>query len=267
MTYDDFLKKLNKRVFGDDLNYEILKTVLENPKRYIGLFRITNAKTKLIQNLTQSCEIKFGDFLEEILTSYIAEMNYENLDKNIGFDNEKNALNADQIFIKNSEIYLIEQKVRDDHDSTKKRGQYANLIKKIRCLKNKFPNIKIKAFMWFSDDSLKKNRKYYLEQISHNTDNEVEISLFYGKEIFEILFCRTDIWNELLSHLKRNKIERSKKILSVPDFDTSPEILKALRKISEEEPKLIKNLFSDKPEFIEIRNELFPTGKNLKALK
>lgn len=30
MTYDDFFfKKLNKRVFGDDLNYEILKTVLE----------------------------------------------------------------------------------------------------------------------------------------------------------------------------------------------------------------------------------------------
>ena len=67
--------------------------------------------------------------------------------------------------------------------------------------------------------------------------------------------------------MRRNKIERSKKFLSVPDFDTSPEILKALRKISEEEPKLIKNLFSDKPEFIEIRNELFPTGKNLKALK
>lgn len=53
----------------------------------------------------------------------------------------------------------------------------------------------------------------------------------------------------------------------MPDFDTSPEILKALRKISEEKPKLIKNLFSDKHEFVEIRNELFPTGKNLKALK
>lgn len=67
--------------------------------------------------------------------------------------------------------------------------------------------------------------------------------------------------------MRRNKIERSKKILSVPDFDTSPEILKALRKISEEEPKLIKNLFSDKHEFVEIRNELFSDRKNLKALK
>ena len=66
MKYDIFKNKLDNRIFGDDLNYEILLTVLKNPKRYVGLFRITNAKTKLIQNLTQSCEIKFGDFLEEI---------------------------------------------------------------------------------------------------------------------------------------------------------------------------------------------------------
>lgn len=59
MTYEDFKNSLNSRIFGDDLNHEILETVLKNPKRYIGLFRITNAKTKLIQNLTQSCEIKF----------------------------------------------------------------------------------------------------------------------------------------------------------------------------------------------------------------
>lgn len=69
MTYEVFKNRLNDRIFGQDLNYEILLTVLENPKRYTGLFRITNAKTKLIQNLIQSCEIKFGDFIEEILCS------------------------------------------------------------------------------------------------------------------------------------------------------------------------------------------------------
>ena len=266
MKYDIFKNKLDNRIFGDDLNYEILLTVLKNPKRYVGLFRITNAKTKLIQNLTQSCEIKFGDFLEEILTSYINEMGYENLDKNIGTDEENNPLNADQIFKKDKQIYLIEQKVRDNHDSTKKRGQYANLIKKIRCLKQKFPQQKIKAVMWFSDDSLNKNRKFYKEQISNNTDDLVEISLFYGKEIFENLFNRIDIWDELISHLKQNKVERSNEILSVPDFDTSKEIKNALLKIKNNEPKLIKNLLSNKSEFTELRKELFPTGCNLKGL-
>lgn len=32
MNYEIFNEHLNNRIFGDDLNYEILQTVLENPK-------------------------------------------------------------------------------------------------------------------------------------------------------------------------------------------------------------------------------------------
>ncbi|EHN6915509.1 restriction endonuclease [Campylobacter jejuni] len=266
MTYQNFKNKLDTKIFGEDLNYEILLTVLNNPKRYTGLFRITNAKTKLIQNITQSCEIKFGDFIEEILSEYIIEMGYKALDKNIGFDEENNKLNADQIFNDEHNIYLIEQKIRDDHDSTKKRGQYANLIKKIKALKQKFSNYRIIACMWFSDDSLKKNKKFYEEQINNNTDEKVDIFIFYGKELFENLFQRIDIYNELISHLKKNKQERSKDILNVPDFDISEEIKNALLKTKKNYPKLIQKLLSNKEEFIELRKELFPTGKNLKGL-
>lgn len=122
MQYSNFKKMLKKEVFGEDLNYQILKTVIENPQRYIGIFRVTSAKTKLIQNITQSCEIKFGDFIENILTEYIADMGYENLDKNLGKDEEGNELSADQVFKNGRNVVLIEQKIRDDHDSTKKRG-------------------------------------------------------------------------------------------------------------------------------------------------
>ena len=264
MTYEIFKDKLNTRIFGDDLNYEILETVLKNPKRYIGLFRVSNAKTKLIQNITQSCEIKFGDFIEEILTIYIADMGYENLEKKLEFQNNK--LSFDQLFCDKNTIFLIEQKIRDDHDSTKKRGQYANFINKIRAIKNTYKNKKIIACMWFSDDSLRKNKKYYLEMINSNTDDSVELKLFYGKELFELLFKRLDIWNELISHLKRNKLERSKEILSVPDFDTSKQIRKALKKIKQNNPKLIEKLLSDNDDYKELKNELFSSGKNLKGL-
>ena len=269
MQYKHFKEKLNSRIFldNDDLNLEILTTVINSPERYIGLFRVTNAKTKLIQNLTQSHEIKFGDFIEDILTEYIAEMGYENLDKNIGFDEKGDRLNSDQIFKdKSNFIYLIEQKIRDDHDSTKKRGQYSNFIKKIRTIKEKYPNHKIIASMWFSDSWFKKNRKYYLEQIANNTDDLVKLNVFYGDEIFTNLFKRIDIWEELISHLRQNKTERCKDILSVPDFDTSVEIKNALMKLKSEEPKLIKKLLSNNPKFVELRKELFPTGANLKAI-
>ena len=58
---------------------------------------------------------------------------------------------------------MIEQKMRDDHDSTKKRGQFENFLKKVSYLKEKFPNKEIEAGMWFVDNSLVKNKKYYLE--------------------------------------------------------------------------------------------------------
>lgn len=267
MLYSDFKQKLQGRVFGDDLNYEILRTTLQNPERYIGLFRVTNAKTKLIQNLTQSCEIKFGDFLEEIFTQYIAEMGYKNLSKKIGCDEDGNTLNADQVFSKDGIIYLIEQKVRDDHDSTKKRGQYLNFIKKIRALKKQYPQQKIVAGMWFVDDGQVKNKRFYEESIDANTDDLVTLHLWYGKEIFNRFFQRMDIWDEWITHLKQHKSERSQDILSVPDFDSSPEIRLALEKLKEREPRLLKKLFSELSKYQELRKELFPTGKNLKGLE
>lgn len=136
ILYPDFICKLNEKLKDDEnFLYELLITVIKNPARYTGVFRLSNARTKLIQNVTQSKEIKFGDFMEDIVTEYIEKMGYQNLNKNIGTDLEGNALSADQVFCDGEDnIYLIEQKIRDDHDSTKKRGQYANFKKKYELL-------------------------------------------------------------------------------------------------------------------------------------
>jgi hypothetical protein len=69
------------------------------------------------------------------------------------------------LFEKNGKIIFIEQKVRDDHDSSKKRGQIDNFIKKIEILQDKYPNNDIVANFYFIDDSLNKNKKYYENQI------------------------------------------------------------------------------------------------------
>lgn len=174
IDYADFVSRLNAKVKSDeDFYVELLKTVIKSPHRYTGIFRLTNAKTKLIQNVTQSREIKFGDFMEEIVTEYIALMGYHNLDKNIGNDDAGNTLSADQVFEKGNGIYLIEQKIRDDHDSTKKRGQFENFRKKYTLLKSKYPHRKIIASMWFID-----LRTFFLlsdtliikKDVSHKTD-------------------------------------------------------------------------------------------------
>ena len=155
LTYEYFVEKLNAKIKTDaDFCYELLNTVIDNPHRYTGIFRLSNAKTKLVQNVTQSREIKFGDFMEEIVTTYIDKMGYENLNKSIGTDEQGNALSADQVFVRDDTVYLIEQKIRDDHDSTKKRGQYDNFRRKYRLLERLYPTKRINATMWFIDDSL-----------------------------------------------------------------------------------------------------------------
>lgn len=251
--YEDFANELNDKIKSDnEFYYELLITVIENPRRYTGIFRASNAKTKLIQNVTQSREIKFGDFMEDIITWYIAEMGYVNLDKKISDD-----LEADQLFEKYNSIYLIEQKIRDDHDSTKKRGQYDNFSKKYKLLRDKYPERKIIAVMWFIDDGLKKNRKYYYQRAEAEELNGVDIHVLYGGELFTEIFERLDVWREICEHLARNKSERSNEVLTVPDFATSPEIQKALSRLKEERNKLYKKFFSSKPEYVQLRAELF----------
>ncbi len=264
ITYDRFIERLNNRIKSDaSFFYELLVTVVKNPNRYTGIFRLSNAKTKLIQNVTQSREIKFGDFMEEIVTEYIEKMGYINLNKSIGTDAEGNALSADQVFRKQDTVYLIEQKIRDDHDSTKKRGQYENFRKKYTLLRSKYPDCNINATMWFIDDSLVKNKNYYLGEARAERTPNVEKNIFYGGDLFSELFGRIDVWTEICSYLLKNKQERSNDILNIPDFDTSDEILEALRKLKRNEPSLYRKLISSAPEYVQLRNELFPTKHNL----
>lgn len=267
ISYETFVSKLAERIKSDsDFYYDLLKTVVTYPHRYTGVFRLSNAKTKLIQNVTQSREIKFGDFMEDIITDYIAHMGYSNLDKSIGTDEEGNALSADQVFASEASVFLIEQKIRDDHDSTKKRGQYQNFRKKFMLLKHKYPDRPIVAVMWFIDDSLVKNKRYYQNEADSETVSGVDISILYGEALFTELFRRPDVWNEIISYLQQNKQERSAQILTIPDFDTSDEMLLALQKLKACDKKLFSKLISNLPVYKQLRSELFPTGYNFRRL-
>ena len=204
-NYDNFTRELDGRIKSDDeFFYELLITVIKNPERYTGIFRISNARTKLIQNVTQSREIKFGGFMEDIITWYISAMGFENVAKNITDD-----LEADQLFMMNDKVCLIEQKIRDDHDSTKKRGQYDNFSRKYTALKEKYPGREIIAVMWFIDDSLRKNRKYYTERAKAESLLGVNIHVLYGGELFTEVFSRL----KLCLYLSHGKILRSFSLL------------------------------------------------------
>ena len=253
ISYEDFNNKLKTKLSDNIiLYYDLLVKIINNPYRFIGNFRVTNTKTKLVQYVTQSREILFGYFMEDIIYEYLSLMGYTHMDKYIGQSSENKPLNADQLFRANDTIYLIEQKIRDDHDSSKKRGQFNNFKEKISLLTNKYPHNQIISIMWFIDDNFNKNKNFYKHEISTLTFDNVFIK--YGKELFEDTLHRIDVWDELYSHLETNYHERSHEVLQIPDLDTN-------------EKTLYKKLtLSNKMEYVELRNKLFPTGTNFKRI-
>lgn len=265
LSYDSFLRELKRKIkSGDDFYLDLLKNVIDNPSRYCGLFRLSNAKTKLIQNVTQSNEIKFGDFMEDIVTIYLEKLGYQNLEKEAGCDETGNRLNIDQLFLLNDTIFLVEQKIRDDHDSTKKRGQFENFVKKINLIKRKFPNNHISGAMWFIDDSLVKNKNYYKQEMSNLNYDNTDLHLYYGSEFFESLNNGNTAWEEIISYLKQMRIDNNDDLVYIPDFANSEEIYNALIALP---LNYWKKLNSNDEKYVQLRAELFDNGTNLSRAK
>ena len=182
LDYNIISNLFNKRLF-ENAKSSLLIKIAKNPNRYIGLYRPSKPYTKIIQNITQSHEIKFGDAFEELIRLNFESLGYKSLERNYYLENG-DRINYDQLFSKDGVVIFIEQKVRDDHDSTKKRGQIENFEKKLKNLQQ-LGYTDIRSYIYFIDDSLRKNKNYYLERIEYLKEfYNCDIYLTYGKELY-----------------------------------------------------------------------------------
>lgn len=275
------------------LNYEEFKTIFENvisqsgkskfgliekigatPFRYIGIFRSLNAKSKILHNIFQSHEIKFGNALEAIITKYLEKLNYEVLNNKFEMEDpltgKVKKLNVDIFFKKGNSYFLVEQKVRDDHDSTKKTGQISNFETKIDyALENILnENESLESFFYFIDPSFKKNSNFFKEKMEDIASNrEIKIYLCYGKEIFEHLQI-PKAWEEIKMYLTRwhSELEDIPNLNFDLDSKTSFEIISKLKTGS------LINFFNNSDEtykdkiWQEIMPIFFPTGETIGML-
>jgi len=164
MDQSEIIEILDRHIFDKD-KAALVEAIAENPYRFVGLFRSTPPRLKLLQNLLQSREIRFGDAMEEIITKQLAELGYINLDKRL-LTPDGAKLSCDQRFCLSdqSQFFLVEQKIRDDHDSSKKEGQIRNLYKKLVHLKSLHGKTLV-GIMYFIDPTLRKNEGYYRSQL------------------------------------------------------------------------------------------------------
>jgi hypothetical protein len=202
MNCEKFCAILSRQIFEGEKK-ELLRRIAECPERFIGLFRPTKPSAKILQHLLQSHEIRMGDALEEIIEEILKSIGFKTLPKSV-VNEASEMLSLDQYFTDGDTYYFIEQKVRDDHDSTKKRGQMANFETKLETLCKKHGESLV-GIMYFIDPDLSKNKNYYLEQLQKFENfYGVKLSLFYGKELFDY-FKTPETWENILSWLKQWK--------------------------------------------------------------
>jgi hypothetical protein len=259
MEYKLFKSILNKQIF-ESSKRDLLEKIADYPERYIGLFRPTKPKAKVLQNLLQSNEIRFGDALEIIFEKYFEELGFTCLPKEIKLEEE--SLDLDQLFEDSKYIYFIEQKVRDDHDSTKKRGQFANFERKITALIKKYDEAKLKCFTYFIDPSMIKNKKYYTAEIAKvQSDYKIFAKLCYGKELWDEI-NHPEIWDELLKYLEQWK----KEIPDMPSVNFDEDAISTFEEIKSIKVSEFRKLFNNKIVCKEILPILFPENKTLVLL-
>ena len=264
MRYEKFKNILNSEIF-DNSKVDLIQKISQNPDRYIGLFRPTKPRAKILQNLLQSNEIRFGDALEKLFEEYFSELGYQNLNKTIENHNgnRRECLDLDQLFTDKKYIYFVEQKVRDDHDSAKKRGQMQNFEDKIISLLKMYNETQLKSYTYFIDPSLIKNKNFYIDEIKKiEEDYNVSSKLCYGEEFWEDI-GHGEVWEELLLYLKKWKEE----IPDMPSINFDENAEDSFEEIKNIKTSIYRKLFSNVDICKEILPILFPQNKTLKLLK
>ena len=260
MQYTKFKNIFNETIF-EESKAVLIEKIAKYPNRYIGLFRPTKPKAKILQNLLQSHEIRFGDAFEEIIEEYLKEFGYEILNKRF-INDDKDELNLDQCFKDKNTTYFIEQKIRDDHDSTKKRGQTGNFEKKLNEMVNKYGEKNLVGIFYFIDPDLQKNKNFYKTELEKMArDYGVKIYLFYGVELFDFL-QQEKTWSEILKYLEQWK----KEIPDFPETNFDIDVESSFEEIKSLSPALYRKLFQDDIIFNEIILTVFPEKKTLRLL-
>lgn len=172
--------------------FSLVQSLVEHPERFTGPFRPSTQVEKLLQHILQSREILFGDAIEEVFAAVLEASGYWRQNRILWGElgnGKRRKLECDLLFMTpdKERVLLVEQKLRDDHDSTKRRGQISNFREKVGFIRQNYQEPHC-ALMHFVDPALRKNKTFYSNEL-HNMSAEggVHNTPLYGAELFEHL--------------------------------------------------------------------------------
>ena len=74
---------------------------------------------------------------------------------------KKKKISVDQVFSNDNSVVFIEQKIRDDHDTSKWEGQWNNFEYKLKVLTEIYKEKGIIGIMWMIDDNFERNKETF----------------------------------------------------------------------------------------------------------
>ena len=271
INYQQFKATFDKEIFSD-AKAKLIRNIAEHPERFVGLFRATLPETKLRQNLLQSHEIRFGNAFEKILLAYLAAAGWQPLDSALQ-SQDKDKLEPDILMQKQGQILFAEVKVRDDHDSTKKRGQINNFRQKVTALLQAYGPALQFGFFYFIDPNMVKNRNYYQDELNQFTqqlnqpsspypiNQGLQLRVAYGPDFFYALGL-AQLWIEIEQHLF---VWRSQ-LPQEPDLNFDRDAAASAMELGSLPPRILIRLFTNPAIVEQILPVLFPHGATLQLL-
>lgn len=175
MEYSVFKLIFDKHLQLEDNEAFVHNLVKDNNSfnRITTSFDIRSFEDRLTKLYLTSIGIKLGDAIEDVFKEYLIEKGAIFLPRDF-----VEGKDCDQIFQYNNTVFLVEQKIKDDHDSSKKIGQIENYQTKKNVISKK--SINYNCCCWFIDPLYTKNQRYYKSVLN---DDE----LYYGAEIEQFL--------------------------------------------------------------------------------
>lgn len=164
----------------------------------------------------QQEQIAFGRDTEAALSSVFSAIpNVEILETKVvyeKYDRKKSAI-IDHVLDIGKTILVLEQKLKDNHDSTKNTGQFDDLIEKMEGIKREHPDKTVIPVMYFLTDIQKGAKKKFTTMLSAYGGR-----VCYGKELFDIFF--NEYSNDAWASLSEKIYALQRKTPEMLDYDT-----------------------------------------------
>ncbi|WP_406616944.1 HpyAIV family type II restriction enzyme [Mycoplasmopsis adleri] len=279
MDFSLFQQQLKDALLNNNAKKLILK-LIDAPYRYESLLNPFDFKTKLYQSFLRTQENKYYKFITNTSMALFASYNYEFIDKDKLIYSTSRTENDETIIdskranfsfaFKNEDtkkIYAVLTKKRDVYSANDTIQIFDKVKESSMVLANIFRDYKIETFLWFIEDTIRKNEEYYHANTTIVDTDKYELRVKYGAELFDH-FNHIDDWKQVERELETFKNSNFKEFLVMPDLDTDEEALESLVELSE---SAWEKLNSVEPKYMKIRANVFnqsnPNSNLFKALK